>query len=414
LLAEKGWNVVLLEKDRHPRFHIGESLLPLNLPIFERLGVLDRIAEIGIPKYGVELNLPANPNSNTLYFSIALGGRFPQAFQVRRSEFDHILLENAASKGVTVYQETKVTQVDLAQKEGPLATAVDAEGNVRQVRCRFLVDASGRDTFLANSLKTKVRDPKHASASLFAHFHGVKRLPNRDEGNISLFWFDHGWFWLIPLKDGATSVGAVCWPYYLKSRGKEVDLERFLSDTIRLCPKLAQRMEEAELLTPVTATGNYSYTSEKIFGEDFVLIGDAATFIDPVFSTGVYMAMKSASLAAEAVDACLGEPSSAHRSLSNYQKTIADASKTISWMIYRMTSPGMQQLFMNPKNVLRVEETIISILAGHLYDQKGIWKPYLLFKCLYYLKSLLKLRTSLKWYRIRLPKDVSAEIPSSH
>jgi flavin-dependent dehydrogenase len=382
------------------------------LPIFERLGVLDRIAQIGIPKYGAELNLPSNPESNTLYFSMALGGKFPQAFQVRRSEFDHILLENAASKGVTVHQETKVTQVDLAQEEGPLATAVDTEGNVCLWQPRFLVDASGRDTLLANALKTKVRDPKHASASIFGHFRDVKRLPNQDGGNISLFWFEHGWFWLIPLKDGATSVGVVCWPYYLKSRDNGVDLERFFSDTIRLCPQLAERMEKAELLTPVTATGNFSYASKQVFGEKFILIGDAATFIDPVFSSGVYMAMKSAVLAADAVHACLKNPAKSRRELLNYQKTIYRGSKTISWMIYRMTSPVMQRLFMNRRNVLRIEETIVSILSGNLYDKKSVWKRYMLFKVIYYWMAFLRIRETTKWYLKRKPENLSRSTTS--
>ena len=244
LLAEQGRHVVLLEKARHPRFHIGESLLPLNLPLFDRLGVREEVEAVGMRKYGVEFNSPTHDAPVTLDFADAWDKDFPYAFQVRRSEFDHILIRNAARKGAEVREGTRVTRVDFEEGDrGALVTATAEDGTTQRWRTRFVIDASGRDTVLANQFRMKEKNRRHNSAAVYGHFTGAKRLPGRAEGNISIFWFDHGWFWFIPLADGTTSVGAVCWPYYLKSR--KTDVTRFFHDTIALCPALAQRLAGA-------------------------------------------------------------------------------------------------------------------------------------------------------------------------
>jgi flavin-dependent dehydrogenase len=212
LLAERGEQVVLVEKDRHPRFHIGESLLPFNLPLFEKLGVQQEIARIGMPKYGAEFVSMFHNMASGFEFANAWDKGYPYAYQVRRSEFDHILLKNAAAKGATVIEECRITEVEFPPEGGAVASGRDADGATRRWRAKFLVDASGRDTLLANRFEIKHRNPRHASAAIFGHFTGARRASGRAEGNIVLFWFDHGWYWFIPLADGATSVGAVCRP----------------------------------------------------------------------------------------------------------------------------------------------------------------------------------------------------------
>ena len=182
----------------------------------------------------------------------------------------------------------------------------------RSWRARYLVDASGRDTLLANQFRCKEKNPKHNSSALYGHFTGAERLPGRLEGNITIFWFEHGWFWFIPLADGSTSIGAVCWPYYLKSRSKP--LPEFFRDTIALCPALAERLAGAALVAEVHATGNYSYSERASrSGERYLLLGDAYAFIDPVFSSGVYLAMQSAFAGAEVVETMLDRPREAAR-----------------------------------------------------------------------------------------------------
>jgi flavin-dependent dehydrogenase len=262
------------------------------------------------------------------------------------------------------------------------------------------MDASGRDTFLANQFGIKRKNRKHNSAALYSHFAGAHRLPGREEGNISVFWFDHGWFWFIPLRDGVTSVGAVCWPYYLKSR--RTDPSTFLLDTIALCPALAERMRDSKMLLPATATGNYSYESQRMVGDGYVMLGDAFAFVDPVFSAGVYLAMNSAFLAADLAQAHLTGSAQAQALAHNYDRTVRHGVKNFSWFIYRMTSPAMRALFMHPDNRFRVQEAVLSLLAGDLFRGTPIYGSLRAFKAFYYLFSILLFKRSVAaWLRRR-------------
>jgi len=395
LLAERGRHVVLVEKEHHPRFHIGESLLPLNLPLFERLGVGEEIERIGMPKHGVEFVSPAHDRPVTLSFADALDKSFPSAYQVRRSEFDHILFRNAVRKGATAIEGCRVTAVEF-HSGGALVRARQEDGGERRWQAKFVVDASGRDTFLANRLATKRRNRKHNSAAIFGHFAGATRLPGKEEGNISIFWFDHGWFWFIPLTDGTTSIGAVCWPYYMKSR--KTDTTQFLRDTIALCPALSERLRDAKLVSPVTATGNYSYNGERTSGAGYLMLGDAFAFIDPVFSTGVFLAMYGAFVAADTIETCLDDERRAPRALKKFDAAMRRGPRVFSWFIYRVTTPSLRGLFMTPHNRFRLQETVLSVLAGDIFRGTHVGPRLLLFKALYYLNSLLQpTKTMLAW-----------------
>ncbi|MGH8502684.1 MAG: NAD(P)/FAD-dependent oxidoreductase [Gammaproteobacteria bacterium] len=398
LLAERGWRVTLLEKEHHPRFHIGESLLPMNLPILKRLGVLAQVEAIGMPKYGAHfVSDQYTDHDQTFYFSKALDKQHPLAYEVRRSEFDHLLLKNSAVKGVDVREGVRVSSVDF-DREGAQAQAVDDDGQRHTWRARQLVDATGRDTFLASRLGVKKKNPKHGSAAIFGHFSNVERLPGRDAGNISIFWFEHGWFWMIPLKDGMMSVGAVCAPAYLKTRGA-TDPADFLWRTIDLCPGVKARMRAAELVGgEARATGNYSYRATRLHGDNWLLVGDAFAFVDPVFSSGVYLAMNSASLGAEVVDARLRGLASAAWLASDYERRITRGLRTFSWFIYRFTSPPMHKLFMGPKNTFRMQEAVISVLAGDLFRNTPLTLPLSLFKGLYYAMSARYFASSWRGY----------------
>jgi flavin-dependent dehydrogenase len=399
LLAERGWDVVVAEKERHPRFHIGESLLPMNLPLFDRLGVTERIERIAMLKYAAELNAPQHPAPSTFAFDQAWDKAYPYAYQVRRSEFDEVLFAHCVARGARASQECRVTSVDLGAPGTVQVQARLADGTARRWHARHLVDASGRDTFLASRLGTKRRNPKHNSAAVYGHFTGAHRLPGKAEGNISLFWFDHGWFWFIPLHDGTTSVGAVCWPYYLNSR--KSDPTRFFLDTIALCPPLAERLRDAQLTGPATATGNYSYDSAQMTGERHILVGDAFAFVDPVFSSGVLLAMQSAFRGAEVVDAALRGAANAPALRRAFEREVRHGLRQFSWFIYRMTSPAMRRLFMAPRNHLRMQEALLSLLAGDLFRGTPIYASLAAFKGLYYLMCLLTPRQSLAAWRRR-------------
>ena len=219
LLAREGRKVVLLEKEHHPRFHIGESLLPGNVALFDQLGVRDQIEKIGMPKYGIEFVPPDLGHCSYVDFAEGWDPSKASAWQVRRSDMDEVLFRHAASAGAQALEGAKVSDVAFDDDGAWVEANLDG-GETRRWRARFVVDATGRDTLLANKFRCKEKNPDHNSTALFGHFRGARRLEGKRQGNISICWFEHGWFWFIPLADGATSVGAVCWAYYLKARDK--------------------------------------------------------------------------------------------------------------------------------------------------------------------------------------------------
>jgi flavin-dependent dehydrogenase len=388
LLAERGQDVVLLEKDRHPRFHIGESLLPFNLTLFRQLGVAEEVERIGLQKWGVDFISPAHRRSVTLQFGEAWDKHLPYSFQVRRSELDHILIRNAAAKGARVTEGCRVTGLDLEGTDGVEVLSKNEAGHENRWRARFLIDASGRDTLIANKLSLKGRNRRHASAAIYGHFTGTHRQHGRSEGNISIFWFDHGWIWFIPLADGTTSVGAVVPPHYLKTR--KTDVTSFFEETISGSPELMERLAHATLTGPATATGNYSYRAQAMFGRNYLLIGDAYAFIDPVFSTGVYLAMKSAFQAADVVETVLREPRQAERVLGRFDADIQRGINRFSWFIYRMNQPALRDLFMNPRNIMRVQEAVLAMLSGDVFGPSPVHARLAIFKTIYYLKAFIQ------------------------
>jgi len=390
LLSEQGWNVHVLEKDPHPRFHIGESLLPQSLPILKQLGVLPDVEKIGIVKYGAEMVSHRYGRTQMFYFSKAFDESQPYAFEVKRSEFDAILLKNAVAKGVQVHEGVRAERVEFRPGTTSIVRAQDRSGNPLAWEAQFVVDASGRDTFLSGQLGGKQRSQTHNSAAIFGHFEGVGRLPGKDEGNITAGWLDHGWCWLIPFKDGTTSVGVVCWPDYIKSR--TTPLDQFLLDTLRQSPPIAERFRHAKLLTPVYAAANFSYRRETMSGNGYLMIGDAFAFIDPVFSSGVHLALNSAVLGAKVVDAHLRHSSDYAQRLREFECMVRRGIKTFSWFIHRFTQPAFQSLFVSTNRPPKIERAVLSLLAGDVYAQKRARFPLFLFKVCYYTVFMLNWR----------------------
>ncbi|MDR7152441.1 flavin-dependent dehydrogenase [Hydrogenophaga palleronii] len=401
LLAEKGHHVVLLEKAHHPRFHIGESLLPANLPLLERMGVAEEVKAIGMYKPGAEFVSPWHEHSQVFQFADAWDKSMPHAYQVKRSAFDEILIRNAAKKGATVIEGCKATGVEFLPDDSVMVKSTLDDGHEVHWHARFLIDASGRDTFLANRFRIKQRSEKHNSAAVYGHFANVERKEGPTEGNITVFWFDHGWFWFIPLVDGVTSIGMVTWPYFMKTRGKR-SLTQFLQDGIASCPGLAARMKSATLVNEVEATGNFSYTSARNHGRNYVLLGDAYAFIDPVFSSGVMLAMHSGVVAAETVDTCLKTPQKVAAALKHFDRQMRHGPTEFSWFIYRVTNPIMRDLLMHPRNMFRMKEALLSVLAGDIYGKTPIWRSVRTFKLLYYIANVIQpQRAFLAWKRRR-------------
>ena len=403
LLSEKGWRVALLEKEHHPRFHIGESLLPHNLPIFKRLGVLEHVDAIGIKKPGADFNSNLEASGHhQFHFSFALDKNHPYAYEVRRSEFDNLLLRNSAAKGTRVLEGVRVTAVDFPPGGDPVADTVDEHGRQARWTCRFFVDASGRDTLLSRKFDLKRKNPRHASAAIFGHFANVDRREREYEGNISVYWFEHGWFWMIPLKDGAMSVGAVCRPAYLKQR-RTTPPEFLLQTIARGHPEMRHRMRHATLINnEARATGNYSYESTRMRGERYIMVGDAYAFVDPVFSSGVLLGMNSSVLGAEAVDAWLRGDPSAGSKFRHFERMVRRGVKIFSWFITRFNSPGMRTLLLHPGNPFRVQEAVTSLLAGDVFRDIGARSRFCLFKAFYVMFSLKHARESFRLWRLRV------------
>jgi len=389
LLAKKGYKVIVLEKEQHPRFHIGESLLPCNMPIIEELGLMDRLREMGTVKLGADFALADDNEWRTYYFCNSLNKTPPNAFEVTRSEFDEMLFRSAGRAGADLRERVTMTALEWDEQGHATAKAVDHEGNKLTIKSRYFVDATGRDTFVSKKLGLKKKNKAHASAAIFGHFKGVERRAGKDQGNISIYWFDHGWMWMIPLKNDIVSVGAVCWPEYLKTRTGST--EDFLWQTLKLAPAAYARMKDATLLSEVRATGNYSYTSERMTGKGFIMVGDAFAFIDPVFSSGVYLAMNSAKAGAEVVDGILRDRNKEAELHAAYDQRVRKGITTFSWFIYRFTSPAMRWIFKNPRNIFRLEEGVVSMLAGDVFDSPAVAARFRMMRVLYGIRAVAEL-----------------------
>jgi flavin-dependent dehydrogenase len=386
LLARRGYKVIALEKARHPRFHIGESLLPMNLPVFERLGVLDKVRALGIFKPGADFEADNDRGYNTYAFARAIGNSPPHAYQVWRQDFDKMLYDHARESGADAREGHEVLRID---QTGPRKTRLEVrtdEGRSYGIQARYLVDASGRDAFLSARKKLRRKNGRHQSAAIFGHFRGAALRAGEDAGNISIYRFDHGWMWMIPLPDGVMSIGAVCRPEYLKQRkGRTVE---FLMDTLHLSPGLQKRIEGAELISEVRVTGNYSYDSTRMGGPGWVMVGDAFAFLDPVFSSGVYLAMSGAEQAAAAVDTALREPQREKGLLRKLEKRQRAGMARFSFFIYRFNGPVMAQMFREPRNTWQLEQGVISMLAGDLFDTPKVLRRLSLFKLVYAIAGL--------------------------
>jgi len=401
-LARRGRSVLLLERDVHPRFHIGESLLPANVPLLERFGVLAQVEAIGVRKYAADF--PAEGMGyGSFPFSRALNPISGHAYQVRRSEFDQLLFERAAELGARTRQQCEVLQVE-AGAGGQRVRIRDADGE-RELRCRYVIDATGRDTLFGRQRKLK-QPHRHRSAALFGHYRGVERRPGEAAGNITIYRLPQGWMWFIPLREDVTSIGAVCTPDYFKQR--RGGLDEFLLETIRSHPQARARLEGAVAASPAEATGNYSYQCDAIGGPGWVLAGDAYAFVDPIFSSGVYLAMDSAEQAAALVDAVLATPRREAALQRAYRRRHDAGLRRFTWFIERFTTPSMCDLFAHPSNAMQLEQSVISLLAGDVFDNVAVQRRLRLFRTLFTLNKWRRRLLRLDRHPATLPEELPA------
>jgi flavin-dependent dehydrogenase len=387
LLARRGYRVIAFEKAHHPRFHIGESLLPMNLPVFERLGVLDKVRALGVFKPGADFEADNDRGYYTYEFARAIGESPPHAYQVWRQDFDKMLYQHARECGADAREGHEVVNIEQKTARDTRLDIRTDEGRSYRVQASYVVDASGRDALISTKRKLRRKNSQHQSAAIFGHYRGAERRAGEEAGNISIYSFEHGWMWMIPLPDGVMSVGAVCRPEYLKQRkGRTVE---FLRDTLMRSPALWRRVAKAELIgNEVRVTGNYSYDSTQMGAPGWVLIGDAFAFLDPVFSSGVYLAMSGAEQAVNLVDAALREPACEPALLHKLEKRQRTGMERFSFFIYRFNGPVLQQMFRHPRNSWQLEQSVVSMLAGDLFDTPKVLWRLKLFKLVYAITAL--------------------------
>jgi flavin-dependent dehydrogenase len=381
-LARAGLETVLVEKDRHPRFHIGESLLPYSMPLLRELDVFEKVREIGVHKSGAEFVSPDGQQEAVFDFGRALFGGPDHAFQVRRSEFDHILFQNAEDAGALALQETSATVLSIDDDRAVVRTK-GQDGEITDWTTRFLADASGRSTVTSKMLDQKRPDPRNTSAAIFGHFHGIPRQDGKRGGNIRIHLTDPGWMWQIPLRDDVTSIGFVAPGEYLRARTGSI--EELFSQHCSRHPHIGRMIADAERDGPLRATGNFSYRATEAGGERHIKVGDAYGFIDPVFSTGVHLALTSAREAARVIVNAQRKPARRKALIDRYDRAIRKRMSFVSWFIYHINDPTFRHLMLNPQNILGIEQAVVSLLAGDFrWDPRLRWR-IALFKLVRYL-----------------------------
>jgi flavin-dependent dehydrogenase len=308
MLARQGWQVLLLERERFPRDHIGESLLPASIPVLEELGVLPAVQEAGfLRKWGATMVWGTDQTPWSWYFR-ETNQRYPHSYQVWRPQFDQLLLHNSRAHGVEVREGHQV--VDVLFEDGrACGVRYTADGAAGMARARFVVDASGQGALLGHKLQLRRWDSFFQNLAVYGYFAGVQRLPAPDDTNIFIESYPHGWFWHIPLHTGWTSTGAVVDSRTGQEGIRRTGPLRFLMDQVAQAPCTAQMLCEAKLTYGPFVIRDWSYISDEVVGDGYILVGDAACFVDPLFSSGVHLALMAGVLAAAYVTTALKDPS---------------------------------------------------------------------------------------------------------
>ncbi|MCZ6874293.1 MAG: FAD-dependent oxidoreductase [bacterium] len=311
MLARKGWHVTLFERERFPRQHVGESLLPATLPILEELGVLPTVQAAGfLPKSGATMVWGRDKTPWSWYFH-ETNTKYPHAYQVWRPQFDQLLLENSRQHGVDVCEERQVVDV-LFESGRAVGVRYTAPNGSYTARARFVVDASGQGGLLGRKLGLRRWDAFFRNLSVYAYFTGAQRLSAPDDTNIFIESYPHGWFWQIPLHTGWTSVGVVVDAARGQEQLQQDGPQAFLHHQIAQASQTRHMLQHAQLACGPFVVKDWSYMSDEVVGDGYVLVGDAACFVDPLFSSGVHLACMSGVLAAAYVttalqDSTLGE-----------------------------------------------------------------------------------------------------------
>jgi flavin-dependent dehydrogenase len=398
-LADGGLRVALFERERFPRFHVGESLMPATMLLLEQLGARAAIEERGFQlKYGASFHDEEHGVAQTFYF--LPGMPWPNySYQVPRAEFDTVLLEHAMKRGVTVYQPATV---DTAERDanGVTVSASTEAGRV-SVRATMCVDATGRAALMASRLGTRRRIPNLGKVALFAHYRGAARQRGLEEGNIRIYVFRDGWIWWIPLANDITSVGTVCHARTVQAWAGSP--EALHESMIARSPAVTHDLTGARRVTPVHREANFAYDNASVAGDRFLAVGDAIAFVDPIFSGGVYIAMRTGQLASAAIHEAFRAGDFSARRFARYERQVRAGLSPLFKFIHKYYEPSFFELFMHPKNLFGTYEAVLNVLSG------GNWvmSPWRLRLALRLLYGIARVKT---WMRRRAGLSVESRL----
>jgi flavin-dependent dehydrogenase len=387
LLAKAGRRVVVLEREKFPRFHIGESLLPYSMPVFDRLGIREELDRTAQPKYGAELITACGTSHVIFHFRDGFRLDHHRSYQVERAGFDKLLLDNAARHGAEVREEIIVQGVDF-DDDG--ATVRLAGPDEPALRARYVIDASGRNTVIGQQERLKKNYAHLQKFAVYAHYENVRRPPGDDGCTLTrMIRAKDRWFWVIPLSDTKTSIGMVTDTANFKRW--RVSPEEALESSFREQPHFTDILAAAKRVTQVYSTGDYSYRNTRLTGPRWLLAGDAAGFIDPVFSTGVFLAIASGEQAADAIHVSLDHPRKSVGLFAKYEKRL----NRVMDLYLRFVNSWYQHEFIevisSPTKHFHLPAAVNAVLAGNISGGFAIWWRMQLFYLVVFLQRFTTL-----------------------
>ena len=371
LLARAGRRVVLCEKETYPRFKIGESLLPHSLDLFDKLGVRDELERHAFPKSGGEIATACGRRMQRFYFDGAMQLSHRSAYQVERAWFDKMLLDRAAASGAEVRQPCAVTGFAC---DGDGVTLQTGSG---EIRASYLLDCSGRNAVVGSHFDLKRRYDHLQKFSVYAHYEGVQRDEGREATLTRLVRGKHCWFWLIPIDERRTSIGVVM--DIADFRAARTTTQAALEDAIAAAPVMRSRMAAARRITEVHAAGDYSYRNTRLHGPRWLLSGDAAGFIDPIFSTGVFLALHSAEQAAGVLDFALRRPLLGRLRMAAYARDVNRQMNRYLRFVTSWYTDEFVDVFTAANPPLQIPQAVNSVLGGNIHPRFGVWWRLQLF-----------------------------------
>ena len=378
LLARSGRRVIVLERDKFPRFHIGESLLPFSMQAFTRLGLHEKFTRAGfMEKFGGEMYGACGGDGVKFYFEDGFRSQTDRSYQVTRADFDKVLLDHAAESGAEVREETSVEKIDFSDDAATLAIS-RKNGTPEEIRARYVIDASGRNSILSAKFKLKKNYQHLQKVSVFAHYDGMSRAAGRDGTLTRMVRAIDRWFWVIPLTATRTSVGVVLDGDVFKKSG--LSAEDFLQEAIEEQPVLMEAMRDAERVTPVRTAADFSYRSTRLTGDRWMLAGDAAGFIDPVFSSGVFLAVLAGEQAADALHVVLDQPAKRRKLFARYERKINQAMDVYLRFVDAWYSKEFIEVFLHPQDLFQIPPAVNAVLGGNVGDSFAIkWRMWIFY-----------------------------------